>query len=242
MQDPVWLHDSDNISRDKEQQLCFSFAKLQHFTHNKRCLVHWSSWQDYNFPSCESSFTSTVMSADSSECSSYGTRSHPRLLLNRCLLTVHLENDPSARALSSPWWGLCFDPLTLRSHHLNNTSRTFFNSLITVFYQSCPWFAHRFRSLPPSLPPSPPSLAPSLLPSLLLWLCLGHFSLMWSCCFCQQQKPNPPSSLCASTVAFIFSHLHWSLHFGLFLKTNLQQFPWQRAADRQTFNAWCANV
>lgn len=195
-----------------------------------------------------------VMSADSSKCSSYLHSLSSVKQMSSHSASVS-ESNLSAGAPSSPWWGLCFDPLTPCSHHLDNTSRAFFSSAALQFSYHClsislvpaspTTSAHcRLPSLPASL-----SFAVALSGSLQL-----NVKLLW---FCPQQKPIPlyskpfffisvfvsSLSLCASSVAFIFIDLqsHCSLDFFLNKPLTLPMTEHCRQTNTAlTFNAWCS--
>lgn len=135
------------------------------------------------------------------------------------------ENALPAGVLSTAWWGLCFDPLTRHSHHLNNSFPTFFSkavlhfsyrglsiSLLETQHVACPWIAHCFRPLQLTLPSSmrlslfsvvflPTGKTHSFLLNLFFFMLAFFFS-----------------SLCASPVAFIFIVLlsYWPLEIFFF--------------------------
>lgn len=136
------------------------------------------------------------------------------------------ENALSAGALSTPWWGLCFDPPAPHSHHIDNSFSSFFSkavlqfsyhglsiSLLETQHIACPWIAHCFRSLQLTLPSS---------------MCLSLFSVV----FLPTGKTHSFllnlfffyigfffSSLCASPVAFIFAVLLASGIFFYFINS-----------------------
>lgn len=143
----------------------------------------------------------------------------------------------------------------LRAHIISTTLPApsslaqLFNSLITAF----------LSALSLTRPPLPLAAAypPSLLLSPLLWLCLGHFSLMWSCCGSAHSKNPFLSALsilfyigfCLFPLCFLCGfHLHWfavsPLSGFVFFFNKPSTLPMtvhcRQTTTALTFNAWCS--